>query len=94
MIREERLKNNGIKGIPYATPGHRPPSRSSWRVLKPAYHYQKCTKCHICWLFCPDSAIKINKNGYPETDGRICKGCGLCANVCPVKCIVMVRATR
>jgi 2-oxoacid:acceptor oxidoreductase delta subunit (pyruvate/2-ketoisovalerate family) len=94
MISEKKLKNDGVKGIPHAVPGHRPPNKSSWRVLKPVCDYSKCIKCHLCWLFCPDSAIKINKKGYPETDSRLCKGCGLCARVCPVRCIKMVRAKR
>ena len=47
-----------------------------------------CTACGICWFFCPDVAIVINRESdKPESkilfDYDHCKGCGQCAEVCP-----------
>ena len=42
-------------------------------------------------FFCPEGAIHVRDDGYTEVDLRYCKGCGICADECPVKCIVMVR---
>ena len=59
----------------------------SWRELKPILNKIKCTKCMICYVSCPDATID------PETYGidyDHCKGCGICARVCPVKAIEMV----
>jgi Pyruvate/2-oxoacid:ferredoxin oxidoreductase delta subunit len=33
----------------------------------------------------------MREDGYTEVDLKYCKGCGICAKECPVKCIEMVR---
>jgi pyruvate ferredoxin oxidoreductase delta subunit len=44
----------------------------------------------LCSIFCPDAAIHWNKEkGDIEFDLNFCKGCGICANECPTKAIVM-----
>jgi len=91
MKSEKDIKNVGIKGIPYATVDMESLERSSWRVQKPVINYKTCIKCHQCWLFCPDSAYGIDSKGYTHSKSDVCKGCGICANVCPVKCITMER---
>ncbi|MEZ0393722.1 MAG: 4Fe-4S binding protein [Desulfurococcaceae archaeon] len=61
----------------------------SWRVLKPVIDYNKCTKCMLCWLYCPDMAIVWDgENVVVNYD--YCKGCGICEHECPVKAISMV----
>jgi 2-oxoacid:acceptor oxidoreductase delta subunit (pyruvate/2-ketoisovalerate family) len=50
---------------------------------------EKCTKCALCWLYCPEGAIKLNSDCTPEIDLSHCKGCGICAKECPMKAIVM-----
>jgi len=42
----------------------------------------RCNNCDNCWLYCPDVAISRNQGGY-EIDYSYCKGCQLCAAVCP-----------
>lgn len=61
-----------------------------WRTFKPILDLGKCTKCLICWIYCPDGCIK---RGVEEISINYdyCKGCGLCASECPVKAIAMVR---
>lgn len=56
-----------------------------WRTLRPVWSQEKCINCHRCWLYCPDMSW-ISKNGkIVGVDLRTCKGCGICANVCPAK---------
>ncbi len=61
-----------------------------WRLRRPSVSYDKCIKCYLCWLYCPDSTVDINERGDVVIDYKYCKGCGICSNVCPVKAIVMV----
>jgi len=63
--------------------------KDGWRVHKPEVDYDKCTKCGICAMFCPDGAIYKDKKGNYKWDYDYCKGCGICAQVCPVKAIIM-----
>ncbi len=62
----------------------------SYRSFRPVIDYSKCIKCGKCWMFCPDMAFKQRKDKHFENIEAYCKGCGLCAKVCPVKCIKMV----
>lgn len=62
----------------------------SWRTFKPIIYKEKCTKCMVCWKFCPEICIEIVEE-YPMIDYVYCKGCGICANECPKKCIEMVK---
>lgn len=62
----------------------------SWRTYKPIIDKQKCTKCYLCWKFCPEPSIKI-VDEYPEVDYDYCKGCGICANECKAKAIEMIK---
>lgn len=57
----------------------------NWRTLKPVKDNSKCTKCGLCWMFCPDNAI----NEKLEINYDYCKGCGICAKECPLKAIKM-----
>lgn len=57
---------NGVVAVAYAPVG-RPtrPGRTgaSWRTWKPVLDYEKCTKCYMCWKFCPDLAIDLDGEG-------------------------------
>lgn len=62
----------------------------SWRSLRPVWNKDKCIHCLTCWIYCPDSAIKIAPDAKKTTvitgiDYDFCKGCGICAKECPVK---------
>lgn len=60
-----------------------------WRAFRPVLDETKCVNCLICWIYCPDIAIK-RKEKTVEIDYDYCKGCGICASECPVKAIKMV----
>jgi Pyruvate/2-oxoacid:ferredoxin oxidoreductase delta subunit len=42
----------------------------------------RCNDCDNCWIFCPDAVISHEKGRY-TIDYDYCKGCMLCAAVCP-----------
>ncbi|MCD6470275.1 4Fe-4S binding protein [Candidatus Bathyarchaeota archaeon] len=60
-----------------------------WRAFRPVIDKERCINCLLCWIYCPDAAIIRLENGV-EINYDYCKGCGICANECPVKCIKMV----
>jgi pyruvate ferredoxin oxidoreductase delta subunit len=60
-----------------------------WRTERPILDKEKCIKCALCWINCPDAAIKPSEDGYYEADLHYCKGCGICASICPVGAISM-----
>ncbi len=61
-----------------------------WRTERPLIDSSKCVKCLLCWLYCPEGAITRGEDDSVEVDYEYCKGCGICANECPVKAIEMV----
>lgn len=61
----------------------------SWRDVKPLLDKDKCNRCGLCWIYCPDIAVS-HEDDY-EINYQYCKGCGICAEECPTKAIVMVR---
>ena len=55
-----------------------------WRTMRPVIDHDRCNRCWwVCSTFCPDSAIQVNEEGYPEIDYDHCKGCLICAAKCP-----------
>ena len=62
----------------------------SWKVFRPEYDKEKCTMCNFCWFYCPEGCI-YRKEDRMDFDMTYCKGCGICANECPVDAIKMVR---
>ena len=62
----------------------------TWRSERPIIDLDKCNKCGLCYIFCPDAAIEMNDEGYPEVNLFYCKGCGICAEECPKEAITQV----
>ena len=64
-----------------------------WATFRPLRDKEKCTMCLLCWFYCPEGTIvRISDRGDLMTNYDYCKGCGVCANECPVDAIKMLRA--
>ena len=66
-----------------------------WRTMRPVLNADKCIAaqkgkvvCMQCWVFCPDNTI--TRTAPPSFVLEYCKGCGICAVVCPTKAIEML----
>lgn len=55
----------------------------SWRTARPVVKRELCSRCSLCALYCPDSAISAAGDGFPSVDYDHCKGCMICVSVCP-----------
>jgi 2-oxoacid:acceptor oxidoreductase delta subunit (pyruvate/2-ketoisovalerate family) len=67
------------------------PHTGSWRTgLRPAVDLSRCVNCLLCWLYCPDSAVRLDGTVFAAIDLDFCKGCELCAEICPTDAIAMV----
>ncbi len=49
-----------------------------------------CVGLLTCAKACPFGAIHLGKSGVAEIDEDICTGCGICAEACPKKSIVVM----
>lgn len=54
-----------------------------WRSEKPIFHEENCIHCLFCWIYCPDTAVKVKDGKMVGFDYDVCKGCGICATECP-----------
>jgi pyruvate ferredoxin oxidoreductase delta subunit len=63
---------------------------ASWRNQRPVLDREKCTRCTVCWKFCPDVAVSFDDEGYPLFSVDHCKGCGICAHECRPGALEMV----
>jgi len=56
----------------------------TWRAMRPVRDLDQCTQCLICWIVCPDASITVKDGKVAGFDYDHCKGCGICAQECPV----------
>lgn len=90
MSDKNELKQPGWKSIPIGglilTPGNAAAYKTGeWGVFKPVWNSKTCIQCMICWVNCPDSSILVKDGKVTGIDYEHCKGCGICAQVCPTK---------
>jgi pyruvate ferredoxin oxidoreductase delta subunit len=67
----------------------------NWATALPVLDQEKCSSCIQCVLLCPEESIRAvekptkedpkKKKTRIEIDLTNCKGCGICANICPDK---------
>jgi pyruvate ferredoxin oxidoreductase delta subunit len=78
-----------------ARPGRSRANRTgAWRVFKPIFKHNKCTKCGICSMVCPEGCIVEREDEFFIPDYDYCKGCGLCAEECPAEDIEMTKEEK
>ena len=59
--------------------------------MRAVVNFEKCIKCTLWWLQCPDSFFDVTPDGLYDANMEACCGCGVCEAVCPVPdCITMV----
>ncbi|MFT7004402.1 MAG: pyruvate ferredoxin oxidoreductase delta subunit [Sulfurimonas sp.] len=58
-------------------------SVADWRLVKPIFNKDYCIDCQFCWIYCPDVSIISRDKKMVGIDMDHCKGCGICAEVCP-----------
>jgi len=61
----------------------------TWAEKLPEVDKKKCIKCHQCVVSCPENCINIKKDKSVVRDEVYCKGCSVCASVCPAAAIKM-----
>ena len=64
-----------------------------WRSQRPLLDLEKCNRCGICWMYCPDNAIRPLGDSF-QVSYKYCKECGICAIECPKKAIALVTEER
>jgi len=65
-----------------------------WRTMRPVIDHTRCNRCTwVCGSFCPDGAIHVGDDGYPEVDLDHCKGCMICVAQCPPHAIEAIPET-
>lgn len=68
----------------------------TWRPnQKPVLAEEKCNKCGICVIVCPEGSIEVTIEekkiaDFPKIDLLVCKGCGICVHECPQDAFEMV----
>ncbi len=60
-----------------------------WRSSRPIWDFDKCVKCGVCSIFCPEGCITMQADGLPLADMEYCKGCSICMVECWTGCIEM-----
>ncbi|MBM3174820.1 MAG: pyruvate oxidoreductase subunit gamma [Chloroflexi bacterium] len=84
-----------LPGCPVVEPGNASQYRTGdWRSQHPVYDYQKCNKCGLCYIFCPEGCVELRDDGYFTANLYYCKGCGICSAECPKDAITMVEETQ
>jgi pyruvate ferredoxin oxidoreductase gamma subunit len=66
----------------------------SWRQWRPVLQRERCSRCWVCFVRCPDAAITLDPEDYPVVDYAVCKGCLLCVHECPTHAFNVVKEVR
>jgi 2-oxoacid:acceptor oxidoreductase delta subunit (pyruvate/2-ketoisovalerate family) len=64
-----------------------------WRSQRPVHDPEKCNRCGLCWMYCPDNAVVAEGDSY-QISYKYCKGCGICAKECPRGAILIEKEER
>lgn len=75
--------------FPIAKAGVLLEKNAGFRTLKPILDSNKCVKCMMCYLLCPEGTIYMDGSQL-AVDYDFCKGCGICGRECRPKAIKMI----
>ncbi len=89
ISKKKKLPFGGIVPAPKPNTEQEGMITGNWRVLRSIIDHEKCTLCRNCWINCPDGCIKIGEEQY-SINLKYCKGCRICASVCPSDAISRV----
>ena len=59
----------------------------NWRTERPVIELAKCKRCFLCYLYCPETAMRLDADNFPHVDYDHCKGCMICYKECPTDAI-------
>ena len=59
----------------------------NWRTERPVIELAKCKRCFLCYLYCPEAALRLDSDNFPHVDYDHCKGCMICYEECPTDAI-------
>lgn len=59
----------------------------NWRTERPVIELGKCKRCFLCYLYCPEAALRLDGDNFPHVDYDHCKGCMICYEECPTDAI-------
>lgn len=107
---QERLSTEPNLEVPVVTLTFAPPAQAapsiyaiansparhtgSWRQFRPVLEQERCTRCWVCFVRCPEAAISLDAENYPIIDYDVCKGCLLCAHECPTQALRVEKEVR
>ena len=92
-MKEKSWKQIEIAGI--TSPGSSKDfCTGGWRTQVPVLDRKKCASCLTCVIYCPENIISVENDKIKGFDFNYCKGCGICAEVCPVKAIQMKKEDK
>jgi len=64
-----------------------------WRHQRPVLDQERCNRCGLCWMYCPDNAVRAEGDTFVILY-KYCKGCGICAQECPKRAISLIDEER
>jgi 2-oxoacid:acceptor oxidoreductase delta subunit (pyruvate/2-ketoisovalerate family) len=66
----------------------------SWRQFRPVLQRERCSRCWVCFVRCPEAAITLDPEDYAVVDYAGCKGCLVCVHECPTHAFTVVKEVR
>ncbi len=65
-----------------------------WRSMRPIWDKEACTNCMLCWMYCPDSSVRVADGEMTGIDLDHCKGCGVCVSECKFNALELISEAK
>jgi len=85
----EGVETGRLRLLKRGLQGRQDDKRAFGWLARPAVH-SACYFCRACTVLCPVGAIKCSEDYRLTVDTGRCTGCGLCADICLYRSLVMV----